>query len=60
MTQLDEVVSEEWEERAGVTLVLGVVATSVQDVGLAETFDVRVTLDGEDEVPLDIESADCR
>ena len=41
--QLDEVVSEAWEERAGLDLYLGYVATAAPvDVGRAETFEVPV------------------
>ena len=43
--ELDTVVSEAWEERAGLDLYLGYVATLVQDVGLVDSFDVTVSPD---------------
>ena len=60
--QIDDIVSEEWEERAGLDLYLGIVATNVQDVGLAATFDVTIHHDGNDPVTTQVDGVNrpCR
>ena len=43
--QLDEIVSEKWEERAGLDLYIGIVATLTQDVGLTTSIDIEISHD---------------
>lgn len=51
--QIDEIVSETWEERAGLDLVVGLVQTAEQNLGLMETVPVSIAA-ADAEVEIDI------
>ena len=45
--QLNQIVSEEWEERAGIDLELGIVTQGVHVIDSALTLDIQAEFDGE-------------
>ena len=58
LRQLNEVLSEEWEERAGLELLMGHLSTVTSPVGIVEGIDIGVTSEADEEiVKIDITNA---
>ena len=59
VTQDDAVVSEDWEQRAGLNLTLGIVSTLVEQPGVGGSLEIDLCYDGVDPIDISLTEADA-